>query len=154
MRVRRCALIATAPLATLALVAAVAAPASAQGGRPLTTTLTGAEEVPGPGDPDGSGTASLTVNPGLGEICYTITAAMIGTTTGGPGAHIHVGAMGQAGPVVVPLVPPPDGGGTSSGCVDVERDLALRILKSPELYYVNVHTLQYLPGAIRGQLGR
>jgi hypothetical protein len=38
-----------------------------QGGRLLTTTLTGAEEVPGPGDPDGTGFAAVTVNPGKGS---------------------------------------------------------------------------------------
>ena len=47
------------------------------GGRPLSATLTGAAEVPGPGDPDGSGTAHLTLNQGQGEICFTIEVADI-----------------------------------------------------------------------------
>ena len=34
------------------------------GGLPITITLTGAAEVPGPGDPDGTGTVRLTLNPG------------------------------------------------------------------------------------------
>jgi len=51
-----------AALVTLAL--AGAAPAAKQdvadhGGRPLSTTLTGTAEVPGPGDPDGSGMAGF-----------------------------------------------------------------------------------------------
>ncbi len=45
----------------------------AAGGRPLSTTLSGAAEVPGPGDPDGRGRASLTINPGQGEICYELS---------------------------------------------------------------------------------
>src|SRR5919106_6422267 len=47
-------------------------PSVATGGRAFTTTLTGAAEVPGPGDPDGSGTAELTLNPGLGEVCFVL----------------------------------------------------------------------------------
>jgi hypothetical protein len=44
---------------------ATAVPAAGVGnGRRLTTSLTGAAERPGPGDPDGSGTARLRVNPG------------------------------------------------------------------------------------------
>ena len=55
---------------------------SSAGGRPMSTDLTGAEEVnasgtPGVGDPDGTGTASLTLNSGLGEICFDITVANI-----------------------------------------------------------------------------
>jgi len=44
----------TTLLVMLALLLAVST-ASAAGGRPFSTALTGAAEVPGPGDPDGSG---------------------------------------------------------------------------------------------------
>ena len=56
------------------IVLAVLALASiaANGGRKFTTTLTGAAEVPGPGDPDGSGTAKITLNYGQGEVCWEI----------------------------------------------------------------------------------
>jgi hypothetical protein len=63
-----------------------------------------------------------------------------------------------AGDVVVTLTPPvevgDDGSGFSSGCTTttVERELALDILKNPENYYVNVHTIDFENGAIRGQL--
>ena len=98
-------------LVPLALVGWVQAVSAADGGRPFATTLSGAAEVPGRGDPDGSGTATLTVNPGRGEICFTLTVAGVAPSTA---AHIHVGAAGVAGPVVVPLVPPTSG--TSSAC--------------------------------------
>ena len=50
--------------AVLTLGAALAMPLSASpGGRPFTTTLSGADEVGG-GDPDGSGTARVWVDPG------------------------------------------------------------------------------------------
>lgn len=119
------------------------------GGRPLSTTLTGAAEVPGPGDPDGSGSARVTVNPGQGEICYELSVANI--ILPATGAHIHVGAADEFGDVVVPLTPP-DASGFSSGCEEVSRELAKAILKNPENYYVNVHTSDFPAGAIRGQL--
>jgi hypothetical protein len=42
----------------------VLAPQADAAGRPFHTTLSGAEEIPGPGDPDGSGEAVLTLNHG------------------------------------------------------------------------------------------
>ena len=121
---------------------------AADGGRPLSTELTGAAEVPGPGDPDGSGSAALRINPGLGEVCYTLTVAGIDPATA---AHIHVGAAGVAGPVVVPLAPPTSG--SSMGCATVDRALALELIRVPAAYYVNVHNAQFPAGAVRGQLG-
>jgi CHRD domain len=145
---QRLAIIALMLLVGAVAVAGTAGAVQAQG-RTLSTTLTGSAEVPGPGDPDGSGTATLTVNPGLGQICYELTVSGIAPATA---AHIHVGAVGVAGPVVVPLDPPTDG--TSSGCVEVSRELALAILMSPSDYYVNVHNAEYPAGAVRGQLSK
>ena len=82
--------------ATLGMVAmlAIGAPAYGQG-RPFATTLTGAAEVPGPGDPDASGTAFITLNQGQGEVCFDLSWAEIdGTVTA---AHIHIGAPTEAG---------------------------------------------------------
>jgi hypothetical protein len=146
-----------AALVALALAGAASAAkpidGADHGGRPLSTELTGAAEVPGPGDPDGSGTATITVNPGQEEVCWEINAA--GIELPATAAHIHVGAAGVAGPVVVTLSAP-DASGFSSGCttVDVNRDLAKAILKNPEDYYVNVHTSVFPAGAIRGQLSK
>jgi CHRD domain len=145
---QRLAIITLMLLVGAVAVAGTAGAVQAQG-RTLSTTLTGAAEVPGPGDPDGSGTATLTVNPGLGQICYELTVSGIAPATA---AHIHVGAVGVAGPVVVPLDPPTDG--TSSGCAEVSRELALPILMSPSNYYVNVHNAEYPAGAVRGQLSK
>jgi hypothetical protein len=122
------------------------------GGRPLSATLTGAAEAPGPGDPDGSGVATITVNPGQEEICWAITVEDI--TLPATAAHIHVAPPGLPGPIVVGLSAP-DASGSSSGCTPVERELAKDILKNPEDYYVNVHTLPLFgAGAIRGQLSK
>lgn len=125
---------------------------AADGGRKFTVTLTGAAEVPGPGDPDATGTATLRLNPGQEEVCFEITVANI--TLPATGAHIHVGTVTEAGPVVVGLTPP-DASGSSSGCVSADRDLIMAIIQNPENYYVNVHTLPlYGAGALRGQLSK
>jgi CHRD domain len=121
------------------------------GGRPFATTLTGAAEIPGPGDPDGSGTAQIRLNPGQEQICFELSVSNI--TLPATGAHIHVGTATESGPVVVGLTPP-DTSGTSSGCVSADRDLIIAIIQNPENYYVNVHTVPlYAAGAVRGQLG-
>jgi hypothetical protein len=121
--------------------------AAALGGRQLSATLSGAEEVPGPGDPDGSGTALITLNQGQGLVCWELTATGILTPTA---AHIHEGVFGVAGPVVVTLSPPV--GGSSSGCASVDSALIQSIRQNPAMYYVNVHNADYPSGAIRGQL--
>ena len=146
-----------AALMLAAIVAlAIAGPASAaklggadQGGRQLTTTLTGEQEVPVPGDPDGIGFATVTVNPGQGVLCYELSVSGIAPATA---AHIHEAPVRQAGPVVVTLEAPTDG--SSGGCIDVGRALAKDILKNPADYYVNVHNAEYPGGALRGQLSR
>jgi hypothetical protein len=119
------------------------------GGRPLSTALTGAEEVPGPGDPDGSGEAVLTLNHGQGQVCFQLNVSDIAPATA---AHIHVGPEGVAGPVVVGLTPPT--GGSSSGCVTADRDLIKAIIQDPDAYYVNVHNAEFPAGAVRGQLSK
>jgi CHRD domain len=144
---RRALTIAVA-IASVALLTAVFASSAGAGGKPLSTTLTGAEEAPTPGDPDGSGFASLRLNSGQEEICFHLSASGIAPATL---AHIHVGPAGVAGPIVVHLIPPTDG--SSSGCTHADRDLVKTIRKNPEDYYVNVHNADFQAGAIRGQLG-
>jgi hypothetical protein len=119
------------------------------GGRPLSTTMTGGEEVPGPGDPDGSGEAFITLNHGSGEVCFQITVSDIAPATA---AHIHEAPAGVAGGVVVGLTPPT--GGSSSGCVSADRDLIKDIIQNPAEYYVNVHNADFPAGAVRGQLSK
>lgn len=119
------------------------------GGRPFTVAMSGGDEAPGPGDPDGSGTAVLTFNPGLGQVCWSLSVVGIDPATA---AHIHRAPAGSPGPVVIPLSPPTNG--MSSGCAEVDSQLILDIIQNPEEFYVNVHNAIYPAGAIRGQLGR
>jgi hypothetical protein len=120
------------------------------GGVELTATLTGAAEVPGPGDPDGAGTARITLNAGQGEVCFALTATGIVPANA---SHIHVGGPTVAGPVVVTLAPPPTTG-SSTACVSANQDLVRQIASDPGAYYVNVHNAVFPAGAIRGQLSK
>jgi hypothetical protein len=123
-------------------------------GRPLSTTMVGSAEAPGPGDPDATGTASLTLNQGSGQVCYSLTWEDIDGTV--VAAHIHVAPPGTPGPIVVPLFMGTAFSGTdsSSACVPgVSRELIKDIRQNPADYYVNVHSTVFPAGAIRGQLG-
>lgn len=133
----------------IVLVVLALASIAADGGRKFATTLTGAAEVPGPGDPDGSGTAFIELNPGTGQVCWELTVSDIAPATA---AHIHVAPAGVAGPVVVPLSAPTSG--SSSGCIGADRDLIKAIIQNPEQYYVNVHNAEFPAGALRGQLSK
>jgi glucose/arabinose dehydrogenase len=110
--------------------------------------MTGAAEAPGPGDPDASGTAHLTLNLFKRQVCFELTASNMAPATA---SHIHVAPPGVPGPIVVPLVPPTDG--SSSGCANnIAPRLIANIINHPEEYYVNVHNAEFPAGAIRGQL--
>ena len=132
-----------------ALVAlALALPAVAQTGGALHAQLTGEQEVPGPGDPDGSGSATVwTIPPNT--VCYKLTARGIAPPNA---AHIHEAPPGVAGPVVLPLRPPT--WGVSAGCTKAAPALVSALAANPSGYYVNVHNAPYPEGAVRGQLHR
>ena len=137
------------PIVSLAILSLGVSPALA-GGRPFTTSLAGAAEVP-TGDPDASGSATVWVNAGQGTVCYTWSVSNAATPI--VAAHIHHAVAGVAGPVVVPL--PPTGASSGSGCVNgVDRALAQDIIQHPWEYYVNTHNSEFPTGAARGQLSR
>ncbi|MFN2531198.1 MAG: CHRD domain-containing protein [Pyrinomonadaceae bacterium] len=127
----------------------VASQENKQGGRPITAQLTGPAEVPGPGDPDGTGTFKATLNAGQNQICYELSVTNIATATA---AHIHSGAEGVAGPVLLPLTAPV--AGSSKACLTFDKEKIADIIKNRENYYVNVHNADFPSGAIRGQFSK
>jgi hypothetical protein len=160
-----------AAIATLGLGAGAVADDDNGGRRGrLAAHLTGEAEVPGPGDPDGSGSALVEIKPSQGAVCFHLRWEDIDAPTAG---HIHFGATDVAGPIVVtffmssasPDQPPtlPETITGVSGCseeVTVPEDapfdspaaLLRNIKRHPRQYYVNVHNLEFPAGAIRGQL--
>lgn len=139
------------PLALLAaLIAVVVLAGAASAKTELHARLRGFKEVPGPGDPNGRGTARVVLRPRLGEVCFRIQVYNIQLPA--TGAHIHEGGPGEAGPIVVALTSP-DRSGRSRGCLTgLETGLLRDIARHPRQYYVNVHNIRFPAGAVRGQL--
>ena len=111
----------------------------------MTADLAGSAET----DEDGSGTATVVLDPEAGTACWTFAVENIDPVTV---SHIHEGAEGTDGGVVVDL--DVDGfEGSSEGCNDAaDADTLQAIIDDPDGYYVNVHNEAFPGGAIRGQL--
>lgn len=122
------------------LVAGTAAAQSFSG------SLTGAAEVPGPGDSDGSGYAVVTFS-GT-NATYSILTNKIAAPTM---AHIHRGKAGESGPVVIDLAPT-FSAGLATGTVTASQAIVDEIRGNPTGFYFNVHNAEFAAGAIRGQL--
>ena len=119
--------------------------------RTLTAVLSGAEEVSaatgalGVGDTDGTGVATITLDRVGETICVDSVTAGIDAVTM---THIHQGAAGVSGPVVLDFAP--GGLGALSKCVLSSAALIDQIAANPAGFYFNVHTTAYKAGAIRG----
>jgi CHRD domain len=119
------------------------APAWMPGSGAMNVKLSGGEEVP-PLNVPGSGSGTFRVAED-----GTITGSVTTKDVEGTMAHIHRGAKGTNGPVIVPLEKK---GETYS--VPAGRKLTadqLKDLKAGNLY-VNVHTNRNKGGEVRGQL--
>lgn len=117
----------------------------------LSATLTGAAEVPTPGDPDATGRATVNLDVSKREVCYDVAVQKIDRPVG---MHIHEGEAGKSGDVVVPLTTPRASDTTTTGCANVDAALIGRMAADPGNFYVNVHTEKYPQGAARGQLSQ
>ena len=124
--------------------------------RQLRARLLGANEVP-PADLDGRGRAFVRARGNT--VCFEVRWRKLAPVVA---AHIHVGARGVNGPVVVPFFGDPAGPPVfpaevsgADGCIhDLDRGLVHAIREHPRRYYVNLHTTEFRAGAIRGQLHR
>jgi hypothetical protein len=161
----RCPLFAEAVVAALVLLftaSTVHAQVSAGGDLPkgaarLEATLSAAAEVPGPGDPDLSGTADLVVNPRKGTVCFDVEldAASAGADTV-VALHIHPSVAGAACTASQDCAPAIDldfGDEGLEGCAKkLGKQLLSSIVDEPEQFYLHVHTARFPAGAARGQL--
>jgi CHRD domain-containing protein len=136
-----------AVLATLALAACANVqnmmPDWMPGSGATRVQLSGTSEVPLV-TTSGSGSGSFRVSPD-GAVSGSVT------TTGVPGtaAHIHQGAKGQNGPVIIPLTKNSDTYIAPTGAKFTAAQL--QAFKAGNMY-VNVHTSQHKGGEVRGQL--
>jgi hypothetical protein len=110
-------------------------------------TLSAAQEIPKQSVkvPAAKGAFKATISGN--KLNWTLTFSKLS----GPAAaaHIHLGAMGKAGNVLVPLCGPCKSGvsGSAPLTAALKRDFTKHLL------YVNVHTAKNPGGEIRGQLG-
>ena len=129
----------------LSTVAVVLAGCANMGGTgSIQVTLSGSQEVP----------AVTTAASGSGNITVAADKSVSGnvTTSGlvGVAAHIHDGAPGKNGPVIVPLSKTSDNTWTvpaGARFTDAQYDS----YKAGNLY-INVHTANHKGGELRGQL--
>ena len=105
--------------------------------------LTGAQEVP-PVTTSASGSGTITVNADK-SVSGSVTTSGITATA----AHIHRGAPGQNGPVIIPLT---QNGDTWSVPAGAKLDDAQYDLYKAGNLYVNVHSATNKGGEIRTQL--
>jgi CHRD domain len=132
-------------LAAVVLAACSSMPDWMPGSGAIGVKLSGAEEVP-PLSVPGSGSGSFRVADD-----GTITGSVTTKDVQGTMAHIHRGAKGTNGPVIVPL----DKNGDTY-TVPAGRKLTaqqMEDLKAGNLY-VNVHTNRNKGGEVRGQMQR
>src|SRR5258708_6358930 len=107
--------------------------------------LSGSQETP-PNNSTATGNGTLVINP------FTKGVAGRIETSGIPGAaaHAHTGAIGVAGPVVVPMTRPSDGVWVTAPGATVTDAFLASFMKGET--YLNVHSAAFPGGEIRGQL--
>ena len=127
----------------LALLALAACAGMMSSGKSVDVRLTGAEEVP-PVSVSGSGSGRITVADDGAVSGSVSTTGVQGTM-----AHIHQGAKGQNGPVIVPLTKSGDTYTVPAGAK--LNPAQLSAFKAGNLY-INVHTDRNKGGEVRGQL--
>jgi hypothetical protein len=117
----------------------------------LSASGSGDEEVPaGTGEKGTDLTASISLTPD-GRMTYTIKVT--GNEEEIEAAHIHQGEEGENGDVVVELDAKAIDEGKAAK-VELEPDLAKRIIDNPGKWYINTHSAGFEPptGVARAQL--
>jgi CHRD domain len=118
--------------------------------------LSGASEVPGPGDPDGSGSSVVATDTSTNRACVwtSVTAVDLPAIA----ADIRVGTSGIDGPVVVGISGPATAIAVScgtpggSGITGVAASFIRGIATTPAAFHVNIRTNVFPNGAVRGNL--
>lgn len=123
-------------------------------GRGLRANLSGDQEVPTAGGPavgDPTGRAVAYIKAQDTQVSYAFAWIGVNPTLG----HIHQGAFGTNGKVVVPLFTsavPTSVFAVAGTVTGVDPGLVKQIDQNPRGFYTNLHTAQFPGGAVRGQL--
>lgn len=112
--------------------------------------MSGDQEVP-PGDPDGKASGTLSIDDSANSVSWNIAYSGFREPQA---MHIHAGKAGVAGGPVVPLNVGTSEEGKLIGTASADAKTIAAILAAPADYYVNIHTAEFRPGAVRGQLAK
>lgn len=122
----------------------------------FTAVLSGANEVSG-GSTVGTGAATITVDRVAGTVCVDSVTVDVDEIHNANGVlvdpviltHIHKGAVGANGPVVIDF--DPQSKSALSKCVTPASPATIgELLADPAGFYFNVHTTGFPSGAVRG----
>jgi hypothetical protein len=111
--------------------------------------LSGGQEAP-PNASPGTGFADAVLDTSTNILSFTTTWS--GLTTPTVDGHIHRAPVGVSGPIIIPFagIPLGDTFGTYSNNFVLTAAQVTDLMAG--LHYVNIHTTQFRPGEIRGQL--
>jgi hypothetical protein len=109
------------------------------------SAMTGAKEIPGPGDPNATGTAIFEIKSN-GQICCDFNVQNLADGSTIILTHIHQGDADEMGGVVV------DFEGETENCVSPGQAILNQIIANPAGFYANLHTNLFSGGAVRDQL--
>lgn len=138
-------------LAAVAVLTVTAAALAATHGTNWSTKLTVTQEVPAQAVKTPAAHGSFTASLSGRELNWKLTFSKLsGPATA---AHIHLGAKGKAGNVLLALCGPCKNGASGSDALTVAVMNSLKKDFAKHLLYVNVHTTKNPAGEIRGQLG-
>src|SRR3954469_20835753 len=84
------------------------------------------------------------------QFCYTLSVT--GLTGPAMAAHVHIAPQGVPGPLLIPLTVPMQASVDVAACTTADPGLLAAIQANPRAYYVNVHTMMFPGGEVRGQL--
>jgi hypothetical protein len=135
-------------LVTLAFSLASVSEVDAKGRPNRALLLTPENVVPGPGEAGASG--SFTWSGGRNEFCFEVSVQNLGSFI--QQIVIRRGVAGTTGSQVLRLSPSPIGIHGLRGCVPADRALIREIQGAPEQFYLEIQTVGYPSGALRGQL--
>jgi len=149
-------------MTALLVVGATTAPRAQDRKQTMVAVLSGGSEAPTVVNTGAHGKAVITIDPDLGEVTWVID--VFNYPSGLTASHIHVGAAGTAGPIIIDFTPAAIGVSGSFRFSGSTRNFIARpaagIRSMEEAMtaiaagnsYVNVHSQANPGGEIRGQL--
>jgi hypothetical protein len=148
---------------SIAVISLSSSSIQAQEGETFFASLSGNDEVP-PIQSTATGLATFITDDNGTQVSYWVNITGLNEITG---AHIHNGSAGQNGDILVNLSGPESAENGQSAIISLKGNITSDKLQGPlvgnelsELVglmsdgtvYVNVHTIEFQDGAIRGQI--